>query len=85
MCQNTPAPLTKLLKKDVVFKFGEEQERAFETLKLTLITDPVLKLFRIGAQTEVHIDASQDGIGAVLLQKDEEDETLHPVYNMRSI
>lgn len=52
---------------DAVFNFGQEQEKAFETLKLALITDPVLKLFKIGAPTE-------DGIGAVLLQKNEEDE-----------
>lgn len=73
-------PLSQLLKNDVKFVFGEEQELAFERLKAMLIRDPVLKLYRVGAETEVHTDASRYGLGAILMQKDTEDNSWHPIY-----
>lgn len=73
-------PLSQLLKSDAKFKFGEEQERAFEQLKASLVKDPILKLFRVSAETEVHTDASRYGLRAILLQKDVEDNAWHPVY-----
>ncbi|XP_019059764.1 PREDICTED: uncharacterized protein LOC109117327, partial [Tarenaya hassleriana] len=38
------APLTAVTKKDVVFEWGEDQERAFSALKDSLTTAPVLVL-----------------------------------------
>ncbi|KAK9695645.1 RNase H-like domain found in reverse transcriptase [Popillia japonica] len=49
-------------------------------LKDKLSSEPVLKIFNHEHQTELHVDASQDGFGGVLLQKDTEDGELHPVY-----
>lgn len=59
--------------------FGSEQRQAKE-LRTALTNDPVLKLYRAGAETELHTDASKYGLGAILLQKDADDGTLHPIY-----
>lgn len=63
-------PLSNLLKADVDFKFGPKELVAFNSLKSILTSKPVLKIYSPEAYTEVHTDASIDGYGAVLLQKD---------------
>lgn len=73
-------PLSQLLKNNVKFEFGEQQKDAFNKLKSVMIESPVLKLYRVGAETELHTDACMSGLGAVLLQKDPDDGRLHPVY-----
>lgn len=40
----------------------------------------MLKIYRPEDETEVHTDASQDGYGAVLLQRSNDDGQMHPVY-----
>lgn len=73
-------PLSQLLKNGAKFDFGTEQQLAFDSLKSALTEEPVLKLYRVGAETELHTDACMGGLGAVLLQKDSEGGKLHPVY-----
>lgn len=63
-------PLTVLTKKNEPWTFGEEQIRAFNSLKQKLISRPVLTLYNPDARLEVHTDASKLGIGAILLQDD---------------
>lgn len=75
-------PLSDLLKKDAVFELGPPQLQAFGELKLILISEPVLKIFKYGRETELHTDASKWGYGAILLQKNSEDGSLHPVSYM---
>jgi len=76
-------PLIDLLKQDVVFQVGVEQEAAFVELKRRLTEAPVLRIYSPEAEaTELHTDASQWGFGAVLLQKDSNDGKLHPVCYM---
>lgn len=75
-------PLSDLLKKNSKFVFGEQQEAAFELLKRKLSDGPVLQIFSYEAETELHTDASKEGYGAVLLQRNPEDKLLHPVYYM---
>lgn len=62
------APLTHLTKEDVPFEWKREQQQAFEGLKEALQTTPVLGHFDQEATTEIHTDASNKGLGAVLIQ-----------------
>lgn len=40
----------------------------------------VLNLYQMGAETELHTDASKYGYGTILLQRNGDDGLLHPVY-----
>lgn len=62
-------PLHNLLRKDVEFIFDSDCLAAFETLKKELTAYPVLHLYNPSAPTELHTDASAQGLGAILLQK----------------
>ena len=62
------APLNVIVKKDVVFKWGQEQENAFQTLKEKLTKTPILALPNFAKTFEVECDASNIGIGVVFLQ-----------------
>ena len=57
--------------------WGECQECSFRSLKRALTTSPILKLPEIGKPFIVQTDASDTGIGAVLLQL--EDDVKFPV------
>ncbi|UYV64600.1 hypothetical protein LAZ67_3001273 [Cordylochernes scorpioides] len=60
-------PLNDLLKKDSTFNWNQEEQNAFEALKSTLISEPALGHFDYSSPTEIHTDASNYGIGAVLV------------------
>ncbi|CAI6343042.1 unnamed protein product [Macrosiphum euphorbiae] len=74
-------PLTALLRKGVKFQWADGQEQAFRKLQDALVGDTVQCMFRRDAEvTELHTDASADGLGAVLLQSMEKGEGLRLVY-----
>ncbi|MCO6516465.1 MAG: hypothetical protein J6586_08215 [Snodgrassella sp.] len=73
-------PLTDLLRKNVPFRFESREREAFGSLKTALSEKPLLKLYRVGAETQLHTDACSGGYGAILLQRDSEDNVFHPVY-----
>lgn len=75
-------PLSDLLKKGNDFNFDLQCESAFEELKRILCTSPVLRIYDPNLETELHTDASAEGYGAVLLQKNPNDGMMHPVYFM---
>ncbi|UYV81297.1 SNRNP200 [Cordylochernes scorpioides] len=74
-------PLSDMLKTNANFMMGPDQKQAFQDLKQILTNKPVLKIYQVGARTELHTDASKFGFGAILLQEDV-DKKMHPVHYM---
>ena len=61
-------PLRQLLRKDSAWYWGASQQRAFQQLKDTLVSSEVLAHYDPNRPTIIAADASLTGIGAVLLQ-----------------
>ncbi|GFS59315.1 transposon Tf2-6 polyprotein [Trichonephila clavipes] len=76
-------PLNMLFKKDAKFNWTDECQNAFEKLKESLITKPVLHLYDPDLTCHVFVDASQKSVGDVLKQPDASN-MLHPIaYHSR--
>ena len=67
------SPLNQLLQKETAWYWGPDQTKAFQTVKDRLTDSRALAYFDIKKETVVSADASSFGIGAVLLQKHNED------------
>ncbi|KAL4309853.1 hypothetical protein GQ457_01G017270 [Hibiscus cannabinus] len=63
-------PLTKLLRKDQLFNWSENQQRSFDQLKQALTHAPVLVQPESGKEFTVYSDASHSGLGCVLMQNE---------------
>lgn len=63
-----PKPLTKLLKKNK-FDWNSASTTAFDKLKDVMITKTVLVLVDFEAEFMVEIDACEERVGVVLMQK----------------
>ena len=64
------APLRQLLKNDIQFQWQPAQQCAFDRLKQLCCEPPVLGYFDVNKPVQIQADASQFGLGAVLLQDD---------------
>jgi len=74
-------PLTRLMRGKQEFKWSEEQQAAFDSLRRALTGDIVQTMFRKEATvTELHTDASALGLGAMLLQSSEKGGPLRLVF-----
>ena len=71
-------PLNALTKKDQMWTWTEEHQKAFNTLKTQVTSEPILAHPELDKQFELEVDASGFAVGAVLLQK-KEDGKQHPV------
>ncbi|XP_030839510.1 uncharacterized protein LOC763830 [Strongylocentrotus purpuratus] len=65
------APLTDLLKKGIKFEWSSSCEIAFQKLKAVLMSKPVLDAPNFQKPFQLATDASDVGVGAVLLQMDD--------------
>ncbi|GKB00561.1 putative reverse transcriptase domain-containing protein [Tanacetum coccineum] len=63
-------PLTKLTQKNKKYIWGKDQEMAFQLLKQKLYEAPILALPEGNDDFVVYCDASLQGLGAVLMQKE---------------
>lgn len=79
------APLFALMKKDSKFNWGPECEEAFQQLKTALMSSPVLAHPDLSKPFIVECDASSSGFGAILIQKDSEDQERVIAYASRSL
>ncbi|KAK1425082.1 hypothetical protein QVD17_20426 [Tagetes erecta] len=62
-------PLTTLTQKKIKFEWGEKQQKAFEMLKQKLCSAPILSLPDGTDDFTVYCDASHQGLGCVLMQR----------------
>ncbi|GJT93079.1 putative reverse transcriptase domain-containing protein [Tanacetum coccineum] len=63
-------PITSLTQKNQKYEWGEKQEKAFRTLKDNLCNSPILSLPNGVEDFVVYYDASNQGLGYVLMQRD---------------
>ena len=59
----------QLLKKNIKFVWGIEQEKCFQLIKDVFRSGKILQNFDPGLETALEVDASQIGVGAAILQK----------------
>nr|GFC07945.1 putative reverse transcriptase domain-containing protein [Tanacetum cinerariifolium] len=62
--------MTKLTQKKIMFEWGDKQEAAFQLLKQKLCSVPILALPEGSEDFIVYCDASNKGLGAVLMQRE---------------
>ncbi|MCH1581922.1 MAG: macro domain-containing protein, partial [Flavobacteriales bacterium] len=78
-------PLNNLLHKDQRWAWTAECQTAFEQLKEKLITAPILRMPEYHLPFTVRTDASYSGLGACLLQQEEDGEQRPVAYASRSL
>nr|GEW83513.1 putative reverse transcriptase domain-containing protein [Tanacetum cinerariifolium] len=63
-------PMTKLTQRKVEFEWGVKQEAAFQLLKQKLCSAPILALPKVSKDFIVYCDASNKGLGVMLMQRE---------------
>ena len=80
-CRNfssVAAPLTDLLRKDQAYVWDDNCDKAFTKIKALLLTAPVLVTPDYYKPFKLQVDASDQGVGAVLLQEGSQ-KVDHPI------
>ncbi|KIH57143.1 integrase core domain protein [Ancylostoma duodenale] len=73
-------PLTRITSKHHKnFRWGDEQQKAFQELKQRLTSAPVLASPRTGHPYQIHTDASMKAVAGTLLQENPETGEIHPI------
>ena len=78
------APLTELLRKDIKWKWGNEQTKSVQELKRILTNRPMLVLYDPTLETELNTDASSVKLGAMLLQKRDGEKRVVSYYSRKT-
>ncbi|GJZ45551.1 putative reverse transcriptase domain-containing protein [Tanacetum coccineum] len=78
-------PLTSLTQKNQKYEWGEKQEEAFQTLKDNLFNAPILSLPDGVEDFVVYCDASNQGLGCVLMQRDKIDKSLQYIFDQKEL
>jgi hypothetical protein len=78
-------PLRLLTKKDCEWMWSDDQVKAFEDLKTSLANWKTLSYFNVNLKTELIVDASPIGLGAILTQRKSDDTILVVEYASRKL
>ena len=73
------APMNELLKRDHEYEWELQHQQIFEDIKEMMMTVPILSYPNFNKPFILSTDASTNGLGAVLSQKDEEGK-VHPIW-----
>ena len=79
------APIRQLTHQNAKWVWGSEQQHAFDCLKARIATPEVMKYFSSSHKTELIVDASPVGLGAILTQVTAEGGTNIVAYASRSL
>jgi len=79
------APLSELTHQDVPWRWEETEKRAFQELKDKLSNAPTVKYYDINLPTELVVDASPIGLGAILTQRTPEGHVNTVAYASRKL
>ena len=79
------APLRELTRKDTPWHWGPEHARALQTIKDSLTSNTVMSYFDPGKDTELVVDASPVGLGAILYQNNKSGERRTIAYASRAL
>ncbi|KAI8513647.1 hypothetical protein Bbelb_079710 [Branchiostoma belcheri] len=78
-------PLRDLTRSNVPWTWDEEQEKAFSEVKKLLSQERNLSYFDTNKTTELLVDASPAGLGAILYQKEKDGSTAIIAYASKSL
>ena len=71
----TAEPLRKLTRQDITWKWVKEESKVFEAVKNQLAEASMMAFYDKNAPTEVVTDASPVGLGAILVQEQQSEES----------
>jgi hypothetical protein len=79
------APLTRLLRKDVQFEWGDKETQSLSTLKEVFTSAPILQHFKPGTPIVIEADASDFAIAGILSHPDEKNQLRPVAYYSRKL
>ena len=78
-------PLRKLTRKDVPWCWGENEQRSFDALKQAITSTDVMAYYNENAETNLFVDGSPFGLGAILTQKQPDGDFRPVAYASRTL